>query len=1258
MRRLLQNLLLLFSTVLLLVLSQSAQAEELNVYVDRSDPIIGVSVSRLDGNKLTVTGTAYDAYSGIQTVEASAEGKPFETVGSFADGEGGEWVWVYHVPDDCGQYGHFVFRAIDNAGNTAEITRNDIEIYNKKAALIFPDYVIKNIAVTPEIVGEPVRAVVNVSGHGHDHEEWELTGPDYTLVWDGFIAGIEVPAGNYLLTVRTYNQTGQFTVSNMQAIVPADEGGKPGDNDRYKDVPISGTVEDIGDDDVVVSGQDLVITDDSQIDDDIRTGDKVIGLGRYDTVTGEIEIRILKKTDEPARSLPDIEVEGDEKIGEIEFAGIVEAVGPDYIVVEGEVIFITENTEINCDFSELQPGDYVSGIAEIFSKSGTKALIVNRADTEKAKVETIVGHVTAMGDGWVEIDTGNGRYIITDSTIVEGDYEIGTLIMMEVLLPDNEVLKLRVLKHAECSEGLSYFYGDINGIFRDTGELVIGELIHDFDGTLSTDELAGLFEEDAVAAAVDYECRTVALRVVQNAGDPLPQDRIAGTVTSVGIADVNGNTPVYIDGKYHFISGNTDKGSEVKPDMIVAAVQTGEELISIYEIPEASIDADDLTDFAGTVVRVSGEDSYGRRYILVNGITYRLLPDTVVSETVGKLEKGAVIAGTVLGNDIVHAAVIKAKAEDVNPDNAFVGTITAEVSRSKSGYAVMIDGQRYTADESSLIYSNLEPDSPVIAVHDGGTLLAVRDYPENAEEDTPVSFFASIENVSAKDYTGSFTVTADGVSYRIDEDVFHSGYIAAGMKCLITCIEHADGERELVSLVAGNYPDSMDDLQTVFGKVGSISIPDENGSGRMLIGGFSYIYTSESVIQNLNEGDFVIATVRNGKILSVAVREEAVYGKPESFSGVIEAISDMQTDGSYIVTVGGTEIALTSDTLLNDAEAGLEPDTVLSGIRFGNTAWVAATYGIGLMETSGSAFSGVIEKVDPQNHTLTVRGRVRKAAGIDLSGFAPGMIAAGVMRPGKEMVSLQVISPELDLDDIESFSGIAESVSATDIDGIRRLSMDGAVWFITGTAYVSGDVKDGSRIAGFADISTRNVIALTVAEAEDLGGYMEGKIEEITSEQIQVPEKKDWYHLLLGGMHNLVGDRTVLISEGLKDGDKVSGYYYGPERKLLAVLEEDTSLLGRIRNTSLPVKIGMGVLGAGVLGSGAALGIGSRKKRFSGILELESDTAILIHDPSDPENVERCKLPKNLYDTAALMSQKYVSGYTRFGKVEKLDIEE
>ena len=273
MRRLLKTLSVLLFAAFLPLSLKTAWADELNVYVDRSDPIIVVSNTRLDGNKLTVTGTAFDEYSGIQTVEASAEGKPFETVGVYPTGAGGEWIWIYTVPEDCGQYGHFVFRAVDNAGNTAEITRNDIEIYNKKAALIFPDYVIKNIAVTPEVVGKPVRAVVNVSGHGYDYEEWELTGPDFTLVWDGFITGGEVPAGNYLLTVRTYNQTGHSTVTNLQAIVPADGDDKKGDNDHYRDTTISGTVENISDDDTVIGGQNLVITDDSEIDDDIKPGD-------------------------------------------------------------------------------------------------------------------------------------------------------------------------------------------------------------------------------------------------------------------------------------------------------------------------------------------------------------------------------------------------------------------------------------------------------------------------------------------------------------------------------------------------------------------------------------------------------------------------------------------------------------------------------------------------------------------------------------------------------------------------------------------------------------------------------------------------------------------------------------------------------------------------------------------------------------------------------------------------------------------------
>ncbi len=1256
MRRIIKSLIILFICALQVFLPLMAAAEELNVYVDRSDPVISVSGTKLDGSRLTVTGTAYDVWSGIRTVEASAEGGSFEPAGSFETGKGGEWTWIYQVPENCGRYGRFVFRAVDNAGNTAEISRNDIEIYNKKAALIFPDYVIKDIPVKPEIEGEPVRAVVNVSGHGHDHEEWELTGPDFTLVWDGIIAGIEVPAGSYLLTVRTYNQTGQFTVSNTQAIVPGDSDGNGNEPARRLDIPISGTVEEISSGEAVVNGQDLIITSDSKVDDAITPGDSVTGIGRYDTRTGDIEVTILVKTDVPERTLPDIEVEGDEKTGEKEFTGIIEAAGPDYIVVDGEVIYVTDSTVISCDFSELHPGDYVSGIAEIFSRSGTKALIINKADTEKARIETVCGHVTAMGDGWVEIDTGSGPYIITDGTIVNGTYEIGTLILIEVLLPENEALKITVLRHAECSEGLSYYYGEVHGIFHDTGELVVGELIHSFDGTLTVDDLAGDLETGAVAAVVDYDCRTVSLRIVQNAGAPRAEDMLIGEVSKTGEKDVNGNTAVYIDGKYDFISRNTDTGAGIREGMSVTAVRTGEELISVFEIPESSIEADSLTDFAGTVARVSGEDSYGRRYILVNGITYRLLPGTVVSEDEGKLEKGAVIAGTVLGNDIVHAAVIRAKAEDADLSSAFTGTVTAEVKAEGSGFSVSIDGKKYTGDGSSLVYSDLKEGDKVAAVHDGGYLLAVRDYPENTAAGKPVSFTGQIESVSAKNYDGSFTVTVDSRTFTVGADTLQSGYIAAGIRCLITCIDNGEGGCELVSIISGN-PEVHGSIETATGKVGSVGLPDESGNGAILIGGYSYRYSAQSVMPDVPEDAYVIAAISDGMLLSAAVREEEmVFGSPEPFSGTVEAVSDRQTDGSYIVTVNGEKIALTKDTLLNDDEAPLGTDAVLLGIRFGNTVWVAATSGIGSYETSDVAFSGIIEQIDEAKHTVTIRRRVRDAGSADLSGLSVGMLVAGAIKPGKSAVSIQAVMPASGPESIEPFSGYVESVTATDRDGMRMLTVGEDVYFIPDTADISGELKDGSRIAGFADRYSRKVVAVTVAEQEDSGGYMEGKIDEITPEHITVLDKKDWYHLILGGMFNLVGDKTVLISDELKTGDKVSGYLFGPERKLLAVLEEDTSLIGRMRNASAAVKAGLAGLGLLTAGSGAALAVGGRKKHFSGILELESDTSILLKDLSDPKKEKRYKLPKHLYETASLMNHKPVSGFSRFRRIEKIDI--
>ena len=116
----------------------------------------------------------------------------------------------------------------------------------------------------------------------------------------------------------------------------------------------------------------------------------------YDIIDGTIIVVTLNKIEDKVYNLPEIDI--DKKIGEEPFSGIVELVGDDYIVVEGKVILITDKTKLNCDFKDIRPGDFVSGVAEIFSNSGRKAIYVNKAINEKVKTEKIAGHVVDMGD--------------------------------------------------------------------------------------------------------------------------------------------------------------------------------------------------------------------------------------------------------------------------------------------------------------------------------------------------------------------------------------------------------------------------------------------------------------------------------------------------------------------------------------------------------------------------------------------------------------------------------------------------------------------------------------------------------------------------------------------------------------------------------------------------------------------------------------------------------------------------------------------
>ena len=1163
--------------------------DDLLAFIDRSAPEFTISGNRTQDNVMIFKGSAYDKYSGVDSILVSVDGGEFKPVSFFADKEGGEWQYNYVIPEECSRYANFTFKAIDTAGNEVEINKEKVEVYNKVARLTYIDGLLPERTYYPENVqGEPVRAVATISGRGHDYAEINLPYPDFSLNWNGYFGDYIAPDGNYLVTIRTYNKTGQYSTSTTQMLVSENWiHEQKNDPDRYRHVDINGYIDSMSKDNVIVNGNEYIITEDSIIENGTKPGTKVTGLGKFDVKNGTIEIIQLRVVPDRKYNLPEYGVATDEKIGEEEFSGIVEAVGEDYIIVNGMLIAITDKTELNCEFSEIRPGDFVSGVTEIFSQSGRKAVICLKAEAENIKKQKIAGHVVDMGDGWVEIDVDGMRFIITGSTIIEGEYSIGDMILVEYLDPVNEAVSIKKPEKAPCTELPAYYYGEVFGIFPETNEIVVDDLIHIPDEKIYYDLDIAEFEVHSFAALVDLNCSTRVLRVVQNAGETLPNDRIIGTVTEIGDKDINGNTPVFIDGKYTFSTDKTNLFSGLKKNMTVAAVKVGDELISASIIPEASIDVDELSDFVGTVAKVFGDDNQGNRYVSINGVTYRLRASTVLDESVGEFEKGAIVSGTVLNDTIVQAAVIKAKAEDINKGNAFVGTIEKTDKINENEYKIKIDGASYTADENTLIYSDTQKGAVVMAVQDKGYLLALRDYPSRISSERPAMMTGLLDYVSAKDSNGNFTVELNGEEFTVDETVTKAGYFAKGMSYLALGFKNLTGEFDLSAIFVDNAIDILANHNVSTGKIGTIGLADDSGLGTIIINGFPYTYSSNTFMEPLNEGTNIIFAYDNDQIIAAAdVHDDDIYFDPEVFSGEISSISDMQTDGSYVLDLtNGTRISLTKDTLLNDSNAFLEPDIVLSGIRFGNMAYIASTYGSGNIDVRDVAFSGVVEDTitDPDGKTqvITVRNRDYNVNGISdlIDKIDPGVIVAGSMKPGKNVLSMTVIKPEELEGDVVSIGGFIESITASDDKGERQMKINDSLYRIPETAAVSGNLANGARVSAFVREINNTVVLASVVESYDQGTAIDGTVDVITSEHVSAPDKSDWKHISLAGIYNLFSDDSVELTGEIKEKDKVHGFIFGEEREILAVLREDNSIAAKIKEIPTPVLIGTAAAG-------------------------------------------------------------------------------
>ena len=129
------------------------------------------------------------------------------------------------------------------------------------------------------------------------------------------------------------------------------------------------------------------------------------------------------------------------------------------------------------------------------------------------------------------------------------------------------------------------------------------------------------------------------------------------------------------------------------------------------------------------------------------------------------------------------------KTDDINPDNTFYGQIESGEIVGGNEYRIVINGGKYTVDENTMVYAALEEKNTVVGVHDKGTFLALRDYPNRVTTARPHVMIGKIEKVSAKTPEGEFSVEMNGIEFSVTKDVNQTGYIAAGMNAILLYVE-------------------------------------------------------------------------------------------------------------------------------------------------------------------------------------------------------------------------------------------------------------------------------------------------------------------------------------------------------------------------------------------------------------------------------------------------------------------------------------